>query len=290
MTTQQPEAAVDQERPKVSTFRPAAFQITQFEVLTAVPAVEEFKATAWVCVEGGTKVADPMFEVYDDVVAGSSLQQSNEQSDDAQLSWATEEGGSSEFDEDADPTVIELKQALREEKDAREALVEEHARQIEELKTSLTEQVRAEAERESEEKLKAIEERYAALVEDINAQMREGLEGIERRAVEFSVRVAKKLVGTIVEINPEYVLEVIKEAIKLTGGATIKAIRVSPQDLEFLKMLSPEKQFKEFDGAWSFQPDDSIRAGCILETSSGEVEYDLDKAWERIKESVTKVR
>ena len=148
----------------------------------------------------------------------------------------------------------------------------------------------AEARRESEEKLKAIEERYSFLIDDMSVQIREGVEGVERRSVDFAIHIAKKLVGSVVEVNPEYVLGIIKEAVKLTGGATIKAIRVSPQDLEFLKMLSPDRQFKEFDGSWSFQADETIHAGCVLETSSGEVEFDLDKAWERIKESVLKVR
>ena len=147
-----------------------------------------------------------------------------------------------------------------------------------------------ENEKQSEERLKAIEERYATLIEDMNTQIQEGIEGVERRAVEFAVQIAKKLVGAIVEVNPEYILGIIKEATKLTGGATIKTIRVSPQDLEFVKMLSPEKQFKEFDGSWSFQADETIHAGCVLETSSGEVELDLDKAWDRIKDSVVKVR
>ena len=124
----------------------------------------------------------------------------------------------------------------------------------------------------------------------MGSQIQQEVEAVERRAVEFALQVARKLVGTIVEINPEYILQVIKDAVKLTGGATIKAIRVSPQDLEFIKMLSPERQFKEFDGSWSFQPDDTIRAGCVVETSSGEIEFDLDKTWERINESVTKVR
>ncbi len=180
-----------------------------------------------------------------------------------------------------------LRKSFEEERLALEAA---HNQKIEESRIATRQEVEAHAAHESEERIRAIEERYRTIIDDMGAQIHQEIEAVERRAVEFSLQVARKLVGTIVEINPEYILQVIKEAVKLTGGATIKAIKVNPQDLEFLKMVNPDRQFKEFDGSWSFQADDTIRAGCIVETSSGEVEFNLDKAWERIKESVTKVR
>jgi len=290
MTTEQSETASDSSRPKLKDFKSAAFQVSNFETLTEVPPVEQFKSSQWECIGAAAAVADPMFEVYDDVITqqpqGPTAAQHTETSeDDSKVG----DVGELSFDEIASHYQM-LRQELDQAHEDKHALEAEHARQLEALQATLSEEIRAESQRESEIKLKAAEERYAALIEDMNNQIRESVEGVERRAVEFAVQVARKLVGTIVEINPEYVLEVIKEAVKLTGGATIKAIRVSPQDLEFLKMLAPEKQFKEFDGTWSFQGDDTIRAGCIIETSSGEVEFDLDKAWERIKDSVTKVR
>ena len=283
MTTQQSDTTPDPERPKVSTFKPSSFQLTQFEALTEAPPIEQFKIAEWTSMEGGVKVVDPMFEVYDDLVNERSATEAVGADEKAPMEYGA--SGDEGFEEEH-PTIQELRAALRQAVEDRKALQEDHEHQVEALKTSLNEEIRAEAQSE----IKAIEERYAALIEDMNVQISEGISGVERRAVELAVHVAKKLVGTIVAINPEYVLEVIKEGVKLTGGATIKAIRVSPQDLEFLKLLTPEKQFKEFDGSWSFQADDTIRAGCIIETSSGEVEFDLDKAWERIKESVTKVR
>jgi flagellar biosynthesis/type III secretory pathway protein FliH len=180
-----------------------------------------------------------------------------------------------------------LRQSFEEERLARQAA---HDQELEAVRTATRQEVEAHAAHEGEERIRAIEERYRTIIDDMGAQIHQEIEAVERRAVEFSLHVARKLVGTIVEINPEYILQVIKDAVKLTGGATIKAIKVNPQDLEFLKMVSPDRQFKEFDGSWSFQADETIRAGCIVETSSGEVEFNLDKAWERIKESVTKVR
>jgi flagellar biosynthesis/type III secretory pathway protein FliH len=171
-----------------------------------------------------------------------------------------------------------------------EALKAEFAAELEQTRIAAVELGRGEAREECDARLRMLSERYNSVIEDMNSQIRESVESVERRAVDFALQVSKKLVGTAVEINPEYVLEVIKEAIKLTGGANIKSIKVSPQDMEFLKMLSPERQFKEFDGSWSFQTDDSIRAGCVVETTAGQVDCDLEKAWDRIREHVVKVR
>lgn len=296
MTTDRQETT-DPLRPNVKTFKPSSFQLSQFEVVAEGGSVSDFTSSEWVCVEKAQREADAMFEVFDGTVATrvevavdeeSTIVAADDGNGESHVRDPWEQ--TSDSDDATKEKLQELEQALAKAHEEREALESEHVRQVEELRVQVADEVRLESEKQSEERIKAIEERYAALIEDMNTQIREGIEGVERRAVAFAVHVAKKLVGTIVEVNPEYILGVIQEATKLTGGATIKAIRVSPQDLEFLKMLGPDKQFKEFDGSWSFQADETIHAGCVIETSSGEVEFDLDKAWERIKESVIKVR
>lgn len=309
MTTEQQETPVDPARPSLKNFKPTAFQLSQFEVLQEGVVEDSFQAARFVSLGVVTPAVDPMFEVYDGQFVSEASPSPSGAVDDEQETQ-TEDGESevvsllpSESDVDGEAAGVELPHddgfdleaherelAAKQAEEERKALEEEHARHIEEVRASAKEEALDEARRESEEKLKAIEERYATLVDDMGVQIREGVEGIERRAVDFAVHIAKKLVGNVVEVNPEYVLGVIQEAVKLTGGATIKAIRVSPQDLEFLKVLSPDRQFKEFDGSWSFQADETIHAGCVVETSSGQVEFNLDKAWERIKESVLKVR
>lgn len=306
MSTEQQEIAADPARPSLKTFKPTAFQLSEFEVVEQTVVVDSFQVAQFVSLGSVAPAVDPMFEVYDggfipepssDEMAAvqeeSQAQDSEAEAEVESVPSDVETVGVSEeevpeqgFDLEAHERELAAKQA----EEDRKALEEEYARQLEEVRVSAKEEALTEARRESEEKIKAIEERYAALIDDMSVQIREGVEGVERRAVDFAIHIAKKLVGAIVEVNPEYVLGIIQEAVKLTGGATIKAIRVSPQDLEFLKMLSPDRQFKEFDGSWSFQADETIHAGCVVETSSGEVEFDLDKAWGKIKESVLKVR
>ncbi|MEZ4755119.1 MAG: FliH/SctL family protein [Bdellovibrionota bacterium] len=139
------------------------------------------------------------------------------------------------------------------------------------------------------ERMTAIEHRLSSLISDLNTQIAESQRMIESNAVEFSLNVAKKLLDTAVEINPEYISDIVKEALANIGAATVKKIRVSPEDMEFINLIGLGKSIKEFDGSWDFEADASIKSGCVLESSAGEIDYQLDDAWERVKDSVMKV-
>ena len=112
---------------------------------------------------------------------------------------------------------------------------------------------------------------------------------MERQAVELALQVARKIIEQAVEINPEYIIPIIREAITSSGSAIIRKVRISPQDMEFVEYAGLRKQLKEFDGSWDFEADESIRSGCIVETSASQIDYQLDKAWERVRDQVVKV-
>jgi len=276
MTTENAQDSSHTGSQKATQFKPSGFQKSRWEVVSDAPPSEAFTAMAVEALQEGVRPKDdPLFERYDDLLreeVGRSLAAGN---DDEEPHGQTERA---------------LEQIEVRHREELEALKAEFAAELEQTRIAAVELGRGEASEECDARLRMLSERYNSVIEDMNSQIRESVESVERRAVDFALQVSKKLIGTAVEINPEYVLEVIKEAVKLTGGANIKSIKVSPQDMEFLKMLSPERQFKEFDGSWSFQTDDSIRAGCIVETTAGQVDCDLEKAWDRIREHVVKVR
>jgi flagellar biosynthesis/type III secretory pathway protein FliH len=129
-----------------------------------------------------------------------------------------------------------------------------------------------------------LEDRYRLLWEDMQTQLDESLRLNEMRAVDLALQVAKRLVGDVVEHQRGYIHHVIREAIKVAAGAEISSIRVSPRDYDFLKLADYGDSRKFISGAaLKFISDESIRAGCVLVTSAGEVDYDLDGAWERIR-------
>lgn len=184
--------------------------------------------------------------------------------------------------------------------DKKKSEEEEKLRHEEELQNALDEQFNQgllagkqesyeAAKQEYNLKLQEIEAHFTGVIEDLARQLKEKVQDIEKEAIKLSMHLTEKIIPYAVEINPEYLLPVIQEALGLCGGAIIKQIRVSPEDLEFINVVGLSKNLKEFDGSWQFVGDETIRAGCVVDTSAGEVEYDLNKAWDRTKKSIVSV-
>jgi flagellar biosynthesis/type III secretory pathway protein FliH len=132
-----------------------------------------------------------------------------------------------------------------------------------------------------------IRQHFTGVIEDFKAQSQEMIQEYERKAVELALLVARRMVGTVVETQREYIISVIREAMQSAGTASIEAIRVSPQDFEFLANQGAGEQLKAgADYKTVFTSDETIKAGCIIITSSGEINFDLDKAWERLRTKV----
>jgi flagellar biosynthesis/type III secretory pathway protein FliH len=131
---------------------------------------------------------------------------------------------------------------------------------------------------------KQYEERYTVIWEDMQTQLDEAIAGHERQAVDLAFQIARRLVGDAVGANREYIVPIIQQAIKSAGGARIKSVRVSPADFEFLSLGSYGEIIKSGqDTKLIFESDESIRSGCVLCTTAGEIDCDLDKAWERLR-------
>lgn len=150
-------------------------------------------------------------------------------------------------------------------------------------------QGREDARAEIDDMKAQLEKQFSTVVEDLRLQLSEGLHSCERNAVELALQVARKLVGEVVESKRDYVVGIIQDALKSIAGTEVTGVRVSPQDYEYLSQHKDELggQLKS-SGMWELQSDDSIRAGCIVTTSAGEVDFDLDKAWSRMREKVLK--
>ena len=127
------------------------------------------------------------------------------------------------------------------------------------------------------------------VLKDLIQQLQRTVQGLEEQAVQFSLAVAKKLIGQAVEINPEYIVEIVREALSKAGTALVERVRVSPEDYEFIELFGVRKILDDSDESWNFESDETIRSGCIVDTSAGEIDYQLEEAWQRIAEQVVKV-
>lgn len=140
-----------------------------------------------------------------------------------------------------------------------------------------------------QEQLERLQVQINAILQDMDKQVKEKVSQIEVQALNLALEISRLLVRDAVEINPEYILPLISEAIEKVGTASISRVRVSPEDMEFINIIGIEKQLKEFDGTWVFEKDETIRSGCIVDTSAGEIDFQLEDAWDRIKNKILSV-
>lgn len=214
---------------------------------------------------------DPMFADYGGITSGESTNR-----------WHLPEGESVETFTVEDTRDAEIEELQR-----------QHAEELERVKAEIKEQATQEAieatKTEYETQMQLMHETFRALFEDLQAQIQENFSRIEAGALELSLSIAKKLVDGAVDINPEYIVKLVHEALEKTGTAIVHRVRVSPQDMEFIDVVGIRKLIKEYDGSWDFEADETVKSGCVVETSAGEIDYQLDAAWERICDQVMKV-
>lgn len=130
--------------------------------------------------------------------------------------------------------------------------------------------------------------RFDTLIEDVRSQASETCRDNEQQAVELAFQIAKKLLGSVVADHREYIHEVISEALKAAANTEITSIRVSPQDYQFLTSLSSASDSSHVERTWKLESDDSIGAGCIVVTPAGDIDFDLEKSWARMREKVSR--
>ncbi len=257
------------------TYKGTPYEDCSWELVGEFHNQNSFEPSSFAVLDGRTMIADPMFADYGGVPpAGDQVRFHG--------------GGGGRFDPNR-RQVLSMEEDQKAAEQIADQLRAEHGRELEAVRAEAFQEGRLAAVEELDERMKVIEGRYATVLEDVGQQISENLKTMEHQAVNLAIQISQKLIGTVVEINPEYILGIVREAIKLAGGAIIRSIRVSPQDHEFLSLLSLPKQFKDYDGTWNFEADESVKSGCVVMTSGGEVDFQIDPAWERIKDKVVKV-
>lgn len=243
-----------------------------WEIVGEPPASEEFVPMDVQIIRTGEALVNVMFEDF----GGTS---------DPRLSQryhlAPNEFYTPTYNEDKDLEEMERQRQAKFQEEIEEAkkLAYEEGRQA-----ALLEAIHVQSER-----LEQIENKVRSVFEDLDNQLKENLEQIERKAVELSLQISRKVIDTAVEINPEYIIPILHKALELGSSGKIKIVRVSPQDLEFIELVGLKKTLCESSDIWEFKSDPSIKAGCILESDAGEIDFNLDQVWSRISEQVVSI-
>ncbi len=165
--------------------------------------------------------------------------------------------------------------------------------ELEKIKTEYYEKGKNEALEEAKKEKELLENKYSleidTFLEDLKNQVVSHNETLEKEALNLSIAIAKKVLDQQITVNPDYIVTVISKALQSMDGAHIKEVRVSTESYEFLKNLNIKELFKNDEQQdCKFVKDDTIKKGCVLETSAGDVDFNLENTWNRVVNELTK--
>lgn len=126
------------------------------------------------------------------------------------------------------------------------------------------------------------------VLDDLKTQLGSYKNELEKEALNLSINIASKILNTTIKENPDYILKVIHTALDSVKGANIKKIRVSPNSFEFLQGVNTKEEFSNIESNFEFVSDDTINKGCVVESSTGDANFNLDDAFERLVHGITK--
>ncbi len=104
------------------------------------------------------------------------------------------------------------------------------------------------------------------------------IQSAETDIVKLALRIAKKIIGREIKINPKTILDIVSQALTTVRQQKEIIIKVNPEDLEYLiknkdRLLGLLGKAKDID----IRGDHSIkRGGCIIDTEIGIIDAQLD--------------
>lgn len=108
--------------------------------------------------------------------------------------------------------------------------------------------------------------------------------------VKLSLSIARKLLDREIEVNPDSVLSVARCALRKVVDSTKIKIRINPSDIKTVENHK-DKILGQLgkNSAIRIESDGTIqRGGCIIETSFGDIEAQIDKQYQIIEQALIK--
>jgi len=113
--------------------------------------------------------------------------------------------------------------------------------------------------------------RLDALVATLGEERREFFDRVEPEVVRLASAIAEKIIGEEMELRPERVVDLVREAMKRLRDREALCIRVSPQDLDLVKEARDDLM-GSVDGVRKLElvEDRRVdRGGCVIESENG---------------------
>ncbi len=148
------------------------------------------------------------------------------------------------------------------------------------------------AEKILREKINAELNEHILLFDQLVKNLYNEIENFERKieaiVLSLAVEIAKKIVKREIDINDNFVINQVKEAIKRVVGVEKIKLRVNPEDEKLIKELKPELlQIADSTREIVVEADPSIeRGGCIIESELGNVDARISTQLSQIENSL----
>ncbi len=116
--------------------------------------------------------------------------------------------------------------------------------------------------------------------------------GAEAEIAELVIETARKVIGEVVDLNPDVVVNLVANAIKYANTGDVLTIRVNPRDVELLHEYWAEALDDDNPGGrrWEIIADRRVKpGGCVIDTPSGTVDARVDTQLVQIKYAFDKV-
>jgi flagellar assembly protein FliH len=110
-------------------------------------------------------------------------------------------------------------------------------------------------------------------------------ETIAADVLDLAVQLARSMLRTALEVRPELILPVIREAIGYLPVAQQPAVlSLNPEDVALVHEAMGEELDK---GGWQIKADAAIgRGGCKIETASNQIDAQASSRWQRLAHAV----
>ncbi|MCK4546010.1 MAG: hypothetical protein KAW17_01090 [Candidatus Eisenbacteria sp.] len=167
----------------------------------------------------------------------------------------------------------ELADARRQEQELRAALGDLEKRWVEREKEF------AGAESRAEEKVAEAVKRLTSIADDFMAQREDLFKSAEETVLRLAVAIARRVVGDIVAVKEDVVLETVRRALGYVVEKERVTVRVNPEDLRTVREHQSEwLDLVEGTRSLNIEEDERIRkGGCLVETETGNVEAQIEK-------------
>jgi flagellar assembly protein FliH len=126
---------------------------------------------------------------------------------------------------------------------------------------------------------------FAALANAFEGALEKADQQIEDDILALALEVAKLMLKTKIQTDPEVVLPVVRDAIHYLPHVQKPAIiLVHPEDARILRDQLGEELSEQ---AWQIQEDSQIeRGGCLVETGENQIDATNEMRWKRISEAL----